>query len=225
MNGAFRPEQASLERPITTEGQLLVEGRVPEMFFREMIAACNLAEAVEARTFGDISKDNLQTYLEIFTQKATFKERIKRLGVIRDAESQPASSAFQSVQAALRGAQLPVPGEINKLEGAPVSVGVFILPNCQDAGMLEGLCLMAAAENEHSQANGVLPCVDDFFACLDKRGRKPANPTKSRFAGFALASDVIDPQLGRAAQKGAIPWETQTFNSLKNFLQMIAGKM
>src|SRR5258707_15135307 len=42
------PEQESLDRRITTDGQLLVEGRVPEMFFREMIAACGLANAVEA---------------------------------------------------------------------------------------------------------------------------------------------------------------------------------
>jgi hypothetical protein len=224
MNNVASPEQSSLERPITTEGQLLVEGRVPEMFFREMITAYDLANTVEVRTFGDISKDNLQTYLEIFTQKAAFKESVKRLGIIRDAESQPASSAFQSVQAALRGARLPVPNIVNKLEGTSLNTGVFILPNCQDAGMLEMLCLDAAAEKERSQANGILPCVDDFFACLDKQGRKPVNSAKSRFAGFALALDVIDPQLGRAAQKGAIPWEAKTFNSLKNFLQMVAGQ-
>ena len=55
------PEQQSLDRPITTAGQLLVEGRVPEMFFREMVSACGCADAVEVRTFGDINKHNLQT--------------------------------------------------------------------------------------------------------------------------------------------------------------------
>ena len=34
------PEQRSLERAITTDGQLLVEGHVPEMFFRELITSC-----------------------------------------------------------------------------------------------------------------------------------------------------------------------------------------
>src|SRR5438477_6085463 len=96
-----RAEQQSLDRPITTPGQLLVEGRVPEMFFREMIAAWGFESSIEVRTFGDISKDNLQTYLEVFTQKAAFKEQVRRLGVVRDAESSSASSAFQSVQTAL----------------------------------------------------------------------------------------------------------------------------
>jgi len=108
------PESLSLDRPIHTAGQLLVEGRVPEMFFREMIAAYGLANAVEARTFGDISKGNLQTYLELLTQKAVFKERAKRIGIIRDAEGSTAIAAFQSVQAALQGAQLPVPAAMTR---------------------------------------------------------------------------------------------------------------
>lgn len=218
------PEQRSLERAITTDGQLLVEGHVPEMFFRELITACGLANAVEARTFGDIGKKNLQTYLELFTQKAAFKERVKRVGIIRDAEGSTAIGAFQSVQAALRDAHLAEPSAMNKLEGNPLAVGVFILPNCVDAGMLESLCLSAVTEVEVAQPNGVLPCVDEFFACLNKRGKKPGNPTKAQFAGYALACDVVDPQLGRAAQKGAIPWQAKTFDSLKAFVRCVAGQ-
>src|SRR5437867_4189474 len=129
------PEQLSLDRPITTAGQLLVEGRVPEMFFREMVSAYSWTDAIEVRTFGDISKDNLQTYLELLTQKAVFKEKVERIGIIRDAEESTAAAAFQSVQTALRGAQLPVPGAMKNWEGGPLAVGVFILPNCQHAGM------------------------------------------------------------------------------------------
>ena len=90
--------------------------------------------------------------------------------------------------------------------------------------MLESLCLSAAAEVEKAQAGGVLPCVDEFFACLNKRGLKPENPTKAQFAGYALARDVIDPQLGRAAQKGVIPWQAKSFDSLKTFVKSIAGQ-
>ena len=182
------PEQQSLERPITTAGQLLVEGRVPEMFFREMVLACGLADAVEVRTFGDISKDNLQTYLELLTQKAAFKEQVKRVGIIRDAEDSTADAAFKSVQAALRGAQLFAPAAMNTLEGSPLAVGVFVLPNCQDAGMLESLCLWAVAEVEAAQPNGLLPCVDDFFDCLTKRGKMPVENSNWRVASCEIAA-------------------------------------
>ena len=218
------PEQRSLDRPITKEGQLLVEGRAPEMFFREMVSTCGLADAVEVRTFGDITKDNLQAYLELFIQKPAFKEHVKRVGIIRDAESGSAASAFNSVQSALRGAQLTTPASMNMLDGTPLAIGVFILPDCQNPGMLESLCLSAFTENERSQPDAVLPCLDEFFACLHQRGRRPNNPTKAQFAGYALACDVIDPQLGRAAQKGAIPWQASAFDSLKAFIRSVAGR-
>jgi hypothetical protein len=91
--------------------------------------------------------------------------------------------------------------------------------------MLETLCLDAVEEIErdrHPQTR-LLPCVGQFFNCLDAQGRKPKNPAKARFAGYALAADVIDPQLGRAAQRGAIPWKAKAFDSLKVFVRCIAG--
>ena len=217
-------EKLSLDRPITTSGQLLVEGRVPEMFFWEMVAACGLANALETRTFGDVSKDNLRTYLELFTQKPAFKEHVTRLGIVRDAEAQAAIGAFQSVQAALREAGLTVPSQMRLVEGAPLAVGVFILPDCQNSGMLETFCLSAIAEKDESGPHGLLGCVDEFFVCLERRNRRPANATKARFAGYALAKDVIDPQLGRSTQQGAIPWDARAFDALKQFLKEVAGR-
>jgi hypothetical protein len=218
------PEKQSLERPIQTQSQLLVEGRVPEMFFREMVLAYGLQDRIEVRTFGDISKDTLKTYLDVFTQKVPFKEKVKRLGIIRDAEKLPADAAFQSVQSALEAAKLPVPAEVNRFTDGDLSVGVFILPNCQDAGMLETLCLCAVEEAENTSGSRVLPCVDRFFSCLADSGQSaPANPTKARFAGYVLARDVIDPQLGQWARKKQAPWESKAFAPLKQFLRDLAG--
>jgi hypothetical protein len=39
-----------------------------------------------------------------------------------------------------------------------------------------------------------------------------------------LARDVIDPQLGRAAQMNAIPWQAQAFRPLRQFIEQIAGQ-
>lgn len=222
MSGESRqtPEQLSLNRPIKAPAQLLVEGRVPEMFFRELVKTTGLETAIEVRTFGDIHKDNLQTFLELFCTRAAFKENVTRLGIIRDAENKEASAAFQSVCASLRSARLPTPEAMAQVSHGTLRVGVFILPNCNDAGMLESLCLQAASEDAPSRA--VLPCVDEFFACQSRSGQQPKNPTKARFAGYALAKDVIDPQLGRAAQQKAIPFDAPAFAPLKQFLAVLA---
>ncbi len=225
-------EKESLERPIIAAGQLLVEGRVPEMFFREMSKACGLEERLEVRTFGDIGKDTLQTYLGLFCQKAVFRERVQKLGIIRDAESGDAIQALASILSAVEGFNresapfaLPIPNQLAKLtpmaSGKP-QLGVFVLPDCQRPGMLETLCLEAIEEWEQDQDSKLMPCVRELFACLNKRGHKPANPTKAQFAGYALARDVIDPQLGRSAQQGAIPWKAAAFDPLRAYLKSIA---
>jgi hypothetical protein len=224
MTDRSTPEEISLERTIQCPGQLLVEGRTPEMFFREMINAYGWTDEIEVRTFGSVIKDNLKVWMEFFAQKPAFKEKVKRLGIIRDAERSTAASAFKSVQRALGDAGLPVPDQMCKPAGNPVSVSVFVLPNCQDPGMLEHLCLQAVTESEQNAPVALLPCVEEFFACLDKRQQRPANGPKARFGGYALARDVIDPQLGRAAQQGAIPWQAKAFEPLKAFIAGIAGE-
>jgi hypothetical protein len=230
------PEQLSRDRQITTPGIILVEGRTGEMFLRELIEKeLKLQAQVEARTFGEKEASNLTLFLNAFATKSELRQRVERLGIIRDAESEGGAKAFGNVVGGLQAFNrqnpsfaLPVPDQLNSITnaaGARPQVSVFVLPDCGKPGMLETLCLDAVDEIEQNAQpqTRLLPCVNEFFGCLDSRGRKPKNPTKARFAGFALAVDVIDPQLGRAAQKGAIPWQAKAFDSLKEFVRSIAG--
>ena len=228
------PEQLSLGRDIRTPGIILSEGRTLEMFLRELIEKdLRLKDQVEARTFGEKEAANLKLFLNAFATKAEFRQRVRRLGIIRDAEADAASKAFESVVSAIEGFNeenpsfaLPVPDRIAALTSVQEKrpqVGVFVLPDCTRPGMLETLCLEAIEEMERSARAKLLPCVNEFFDCLSKQGQEPANTAKARFAGYALAADVIDPQLGRAAQKGAIPWQALAFEPLNAFVRSIAG--
>src|SRR5271166_5104582 len=90
----------SLERTIKAPKQLLVEGRTPEIFFREWIEAAGLNGQVEARSYGSLA--DLAAYLKLFVGYREFPEIVTSLAIIRDAEDKPAASAFNSVCAALR---------------------------------------------------------------------------------------------------------------------------
>lgn len=230
------PEQESLAREIQTDGSILIEGKTGEMFLRELIEKeLKNADKVEARTFGQKEASNLTLYLNVFATKAEFRQKVKRLGIIRDAEKDSGAKAFTEVVSAINAFNkqnptfsLPVPVNINTITTEPnskVQVAVFVLPDCKRPGMLETLCLEAVEELERSgQAKvKVLQCVHDFFKCLERQKQKPRNPTKANFAGYALAMDVIDPQLGRAARKGAIPWQAKAFDPLKEFVRLIAN--
>jgi len=211
-----------MKRDVTAPSQLLVEGRTPEIFFRELVEQLGLTARINVRTFGDVAKDTLQTYLEIFTQRAVFKEKVIKLGIVRDAEANAAVGAFQSVCSALSGAKILTPSVIGQFTQSPLCVGVFILPDCNQPGMLETLCLEAAAECEANSPTKLLPCVDEFFRCV-ATATAFDNPTKARFAAYALARGVVDPQLGRAAQKRIIPCEAKIFGPLVEFLRQLAS--
>jgi hypothetical protein len=228
------PEEKSLEREIRTSGMILSEGRTMEMFLRELIEKeLYLKDRVEARTFGEKEASNLKLFLNNFATKPEFRQRVEQLGIIRDAESHGALIAFESVAGAIRAFNrenpsfaLPVPDQLAVMTppGERPQVGVFVLPDCKRPGMLETLCLDAIEEWERNASAKLLPCVNEFFICLGNQGKTPVNRPKAQFAAYALAADVIDPQLGRAAQMGAIPWKTRTFDPLKAFIRSIAGQ-
>lgn len=82
--------------------------------------------------------------------------------------------------------------------------------------MLELLCLEAVDHDDPA-----LRCVSGFGECLGW-GEEFAKP-KHRMAAYLLAKGVLDPQLGRAAQKpGLIPWHAPAFDSLRSFVLALA---
>src|SRR2546421_9083660 len=117
----------SLKRPIQASKQLLVEGRTPEIFFREWVEALGLKEKVEVRDYGSLS--DLPAFLRLFTTYKGFRESVVSVAIIRDAEDQPALSAFDSVCSALDGVNLPCPGALASFCSGTPRVGVFILPD------------------------------------------------------------------------------------------------
>lgn len=67
----------------------------------------------------------------------------------------------------------------------------------------------------------VLRCVSEFANCLGKAD--DFSDPKRRLAAWVLAKGVLDPQLGRAAQKpGLIPWHAPAFDSLRSFVLALA---
>jgi len=83
----------SLKRPIQTTKQLLVEGRTPEIFFREWIEALGLKDKVEVRDYGSLT--DLGPYLKVFTSYQSFRDEVISLAVVRDAKDKPAASRFR----------------------------------------------------------------------------------------------------------------------------------
>ncbi len=209
-------ERKSLSRPIKAPAQLLVEGRTPEIFFREMVEHLGFKDQIQVRDFGSIG--DLTDYLKDFTQLADFIVTVTRLGIIRDAEDKPARDGFASVCASLKAVGIEPPDKIGEVEQKTIKVGVFILPDCQNKGMLETVCLEAVADEVN-----VLQCVDDYYNCLRAKSVSwPVNLAKAKTWTFLATKNLSDPQVGRAAQAKIWPWDSKAFERLREFLKRLS---
>jgi hypothetical protein len=154
----------------------------------------------------------LQSFLKAFVKARRFGTQVSSLGIIRDAESNPAS-AFQSVCRALLNVGLNVPTQMDVAIGHAPRVSIFILPNADKPGMLETICLEAIADRP------IVKCVEEYFACVQKNvGVLPANLDKAKVHAFLSSMDRPHLTFGQSAEAGYWPFDNPVFDPLKKFL-------
>lgn len=134
------------------------------------------------------------------------------LGIIRDADHN-SSGAFQSVATQLRLNGFIAPTSHSIFSGGKPNLGVFILPDNHNKGMLEDLCLQS--QNNHP----VMSCVDDYMKCLSKKPvEQPKNIAKARSQTFLAAMPEIVSSVGLGAVKGYWNFDDNCFDSLYKFI-------
>lgn len=207
----------SLKRPIQAPKQLLVEGRTPEIFFREWVAVLELGNQVEVRDYGSIA--DLTAYLRVFTARKEFREAVQSVAIVRDAEDQPASSAFKSVCASLGEVKLESPEQLGGFSSGKPRTGVFVLPDCRQPGMLETLCWSALEQDPRLAPQ--LNCVTAYLACRRAAQAQVHNEAKARVWTFLAGQGLFDPQVGRAAQKSVWDWSSPALADLGAFLKAL----
>lgn len=194
--------------------QLLVEGRDAEVFIQALMNHLGIQD-VQVQDYRGVN--DLPVFLKALRQAPHFKEKVTRLGVIRDAETD-ARAALQSVSHALQAARLPVPAKHSHFVGSHPEVGYFILPDGISPGMLESL-RMASVE-----ADPVIPCVEAYFLCLQGQGlRPPIHPEKARAHAFLASRDAPDLMVGEAAWKGYWSFDHGSMSGLRSFLSSIGS--
>jgi hypothetical protein len=210
-------EWPSMQRPIRAPKQLLVEGRTPEIFFREWVEALGLKGMVEVRDYGSL--DQLIDFLKVFTGRKEFKETVESVGIIRDAEDKPAAAAFRSVCASLKEVGLVCPEKFGTFGAGPKRTGIFVLPDCDQPGMLETLCWTILEADPKSKPE--MDCVMAHLHCLRKASVQTQNLHKAKVWTYLAGRGEFDPQVGRAAQNKMWDWNSPALVSLTGFLRRL----
>ena len=145
--------------------------------------------------------------------------RIEKLGFVRDAEEKNAKSAFDSICDILKKHGLPSPDKVGEINSSNSPwVGIFIMPDNCESGMLEDLCL------ESIKTEKVYSCVDNFVKCFEKgyteEGKKHCNIHKAKVQAYLSAKSPIVPSLGLGAKLKHWDFTHPCFNGIKNFLTL-----
>lgn len=193
---------------IVEQKLLLVEGKDDKGFFNALVRHLTLTGFQVMTTRG---KTDYPKKLK-GVAKATGFNKVISMGIVRDADDDPAATV-QSIQNALKAADLPAPERSLVCAGKRPKVTFMIVPDDQTAGELEHLCLRAVEKEPATQ------CVELFFRCLQEQGGDmPRKPAKAKVQAFLASRVEPGKLLGQAAEAGYWPWGSKAFEQVKTFL-------
>lgn len=175
-------------RQIEMPKLIVGEGKDELRFFGALIRQLGIDD-IQVEEYG--GKNNLRSYIRTLCVRPNFGQ-LTSIGITRDADEH-ADHAFQSIVAGLQHAGLPTPTRPEEFVGDKPRIGVFILPDGKQGGMLEDLCWQDVADTEKA-------CIDTFFQCIEGVvQRQPRNMSKARLG--AWLSTLAEPtrRLGEAA--------------------------
>ena len=127
---------------IKTDALLLVEGKDEYQTFQALLKEMNINGV---QIYDVEGNNNFANKIPRLFKSSGFQQ-ISKLGFVRDAEQHEAKSAFDSICHVLECSNIfdHVPRNIGKVEEiGSFKVGIFIMPNNKDKGMLETLCLQS----------------------------------------------------------------------------------
>lgn len=191
---------------------LLVEGASECRFFEKLLGELDISKSIQVINYHGIHR--LKGFLHTLPVRPEYS-LVDSLGVTRDAD-ESSVSAFQSVCSLLRNAGFDAPDRTNDQTLGNPRVSVFILPDGENAGMLETLCLSAV------QDDPAIPCVEQYFQCLADTATLPTrNPDKARAHVFLASRDRPELRVGEAAEAGHWRLDSPVYSPLKRFLQAL----
>jgi hypothetical protein len=189
---------------------ILVEGNDEVQLLQALLRD---RDAVKVLICDCAGRDNIPRCVKAMKVAHGFRENVLSLGVIRDADTDPASAAA-AIRAALRNADLPEPTEPLQLAGIQPKVAFYVLPNPDEPGNLEDLCLQSVSSGSAVQ------CVDAYFDCLARTDNPPTVTSKRRMQVYLASQTPLKQRVGHGIAEEFFPLTGTVFDSLRQFLDV-----
>jgi len=204
-------EKQSSPEPITKKKLLAVEGIDELNFFEELFKHIGMADTVDLRDVG--GKDQFKNKMPAL-KKITGFNKLEAIAIIRDAD-ESLKSAFESIKGVLEKMDLKAPARPGKFSGGIPKVGIFIMPDNANNGMLENLCLDTVKDHE------AMKCVNPFIDCSKELKEQPKNIAKAKAQSFLALMPEIANSVGRGAKKDYWDFDSVELKALIRFLTQL----
>lgn len=205
---------ASEKLRAASPGRILVEGDDDRRFVSAILKSIRIDEnTCEVISYG--GKNNLRNTLEAFAISADFAN-VKRLAILRDADTNP-TGAFQSSVDAIGASNLTPPSSTGIFaEGTP-RVGVFILPSATRLGELEDLLLDSIEGCKRTDL------AREYFSRVRNANLPTDKDAKAVVYSYLACQERAGVRIGEATEKGYFPLDSPAFRPLQDFLKEFAA--
>jgi hypothetical protein len=194
--------------PITKKKLLAVEGKDELNFFDKLFEHMGLKDIVDLREVK--GKHKFKDKMPSLKNTPGFHD-LDAIAIIRDADEN-SENTFISVQGVLKQNDLQPPEKPGEFSNGTPKVGVFIMPDNKNSGMLETLCLSTVQEKEEME------CVDRFIDCANELENPPKEKDKAKTQAFLALMPEVPDHVGIGAQQGVWNFDSPVLEPLKKFL-------
>lgn len=193
---------------------LVVEGPDDEGIFLCLAKHLNILPSLQIIPIGgkiDYPK------LNAVASAPNFKSTARALGVIRDADDDPAV-AFQSIKDILKRLKLPYPENYGDFPtNNSLKTGILILPDKDKKGAIEDV-LIAVSEQRDTKRKD---CINGFIECLVSKEVKLSKINKTKIHAYLSAFEEPGKRIREAARAGYWDWTDNGFSEMRDFLSIL----
>jgi len=194
------------ETLIITENKILgVEGQDDCLFFDSFLSFQGISGVQILELEG---KSKFNTKIRALVNMPGF-ENVIQVGLVRDSDTSNPEDIFISISNELKNLNLPQPLKLSQFSDGVPSIGIFMMPNNSDFGMLEDLCLKSISAD-------IVSCIDEFFDCCSV---KPKECSKAKIQCYLSTCDPLVKRLGLGALKHHLDFTSSIFDGLREFIK------
>ncbi|MBX7212023.1 MAG: hypothetical protein K1X78_27200 [Verrucomicrobiaceae bacterium] len=176
---------------------------------------CDFAGIADIAVEHCAGRTNLERFLSEMPKRPEFtRGEVESVAVIIDAEEEAAGSWQKIVNAVKQSFQITLVKAGDFSTGSP-KIGGYIVGRDGGKGMIEDLCLEAVSEQPG------YACLLDYFKCLAEKTGRTDHLAKARFRAWMASQSDFDLRVGKAAEKGHLPWGNKAFDPLRAFLRKL----